>query len=194
MTRCWKRLVLIGIALSTLTVTTGVSSDRAWAASPFDDILSALTTLQNSITGLQSGAISDLQTQITALRNAVSALQDDVTALQTELVGPGRSNVRVSSPVSVAPDENAGCEIVNVSSVPLQVHSELIDFSGKVLSELTAVYQPGQSQGAVGLNQPGGDSQIPIHCRFTVLTGGHSRSDIRGQAVHVQRSIAVPAE
>ena len=191
MTRCWKRLALIGIAL---TVTSGVSGGRAWAASPFDDILSALTTLQNSVTGLQSGAISDLQTQIAALRNAVSALQDDVTALQTELVGPGRSTVRVSGPVDVAPDENAGCDIVNASSVPLQVHSELIDFSGKVLGELTQVYQPGQSQGAVGLNQPGGQFQIPIHCRFTVLTPGHSRSDIRGQTVHVQRNIVVPAE
>jgi hypothetical protein len=196
MTRRWvRRLLLIATAWATIALDGALSGHPAWAASPVDQqILSAVTSLQGSVNALQSGAISDLQSQITALQNALSAVQDQVTALENELVGPGRSNVRFSSTVNVAPDENAGCTIVNVSAVPLEVHVQLLDFSGTVLDEVTRVYQPGQSQGAVGLNQPGGSSQIPIYCKFTVVTAGHSRSDIRGHVEHVQRQIVVPAD
>jgi len=190
-----QRLVLVVIACSTIALDGAVFGRAASAASPIDQqILNALTSLQNSVSALQSGAISDLQSQLTALQNALSTLQDDVTALQNELVGPGRSNVRFSSTVVVAPDENAGCTIVNVSSGSLEVHTQLLKFDGTVVSEETRVYAPGQAQGAAGLNEPGGSSQIPVYCKFTVLTPGRSRSDIRGHVEHVQRSITVPAE
>lgn len=196
MTRSWlHRLVLVTIACSMIAIDGAVSTHTASAASPIDQqILDAVTSLQNTVSALQSGAISDLQSQITALQTALSTLQDSVADLQNELVGPGRSNVRFSSTVNVAPDENAGCTIVNVSSGPLEVHTQLLDFSGTVLSELTRTYAPGQSQGAAGLNQPGGCCQIPVYCKFTVLTPGRSRSDIRGHVEHVQRHITVPAE
>jgi hypothetical protein len=196
MTRRWiLGLVLIGIACSTNAVDAGFAGHAAWAASPVDQqILNAVTSLQNSLGALQNGAISDLQSRITALQSALSTLQDSVTVLQNELIGSGRSNVRFSSTVDVAPDENAGCTIVNVSSGPLEVHTQLLDFTGTVLSEATRVYQPGQAQSAAGLNEPGGSSQIPVYCKFTVLTAGRSRSDIRGHVEHVQRHITVPAE
>jgi len=59
------------IACSTIALDGAVFGRAASAASPIDQqILNALTSLQNSVSALQSGAISDLQSQLTALQNA----------------------------------------------------------------------------------------------------------------------------
>jgi hypothetical protein len=188
-------LVLVAAACSMVLIDGVVFRHTASAASPVDQqILSAVTALQGSVNALQTGAISDLQTQITALQNALNTLQNRVGALHDELVGPGRSNVRISPEVVVAPDENAGCSVANVSSDTLQIHTELRSFDGSVIDESTDSVPPGAYRSPVGINQPGGDFQIPVHCKFTVLTSGHSRSDIRGQVVHVQGAIVEPAE
>ena len=63
MTRLWmQRRVLVVIACSTIALDGAVFGHAAWAASPIDQqILNAVTSLQNSVSALQSGAISDLQ-------------------------------------------------------------------------------------------------------------------------------------
>ena len=194
-------LVLIGIAFWTIALEGLAAPHPASGASPTDQqILSAVSSLQNSINNLTSGAITDLQSQITALQNGLNTLQTRVTTLQSLLVGPGLSSVRITPEIAVGPDENAGCTVINVSSVTLDVRTDMLSFDGALLNEpgVTATSTdsilPGHAEVPIGLNQPGGSFQRRIHCRFTVLTSGRSRSDIRGQVENVQREIVLPAE
>jgi hypothetical protein len=198
-------LVLIGVTCSAIAIDTTISSRTATAGSPspIQQILDAVTSIQGSLNALETGAISDLQSQIAALQSALTTLQNRVTTLQTQLVAPRLSSVRVSPVVPVGPDENAGCTVINVSAVTLRIRTELLSFDGTVVNLPGSAPNPavaehdieaGRSLNAVGLNDHGGSFQVPVHCRFTVLTSGHTRADIRGQVEHVQRQIVGPAE
>lgn len=185
-----QRVAVVAWVLSSL-VLAGLFSGRAASAQPGgsplqNQILQAVTALQATVDTLQS-SLNTLEQRVISLQNAVDVLDD-------ELVGAGRSDVRFTSTVLVAPDENAGCNIVNISSSSLQIHTQLIDTFGATLSETTLTLAAGHATSGAGLNQPGGNSQMPVYCKFTVLTPGRSRSDIRGAVHHVQRRIVVPAE
>jgi hypothetical protein len=201
--RGMRLFILISMVSSTIAIDGAVFRHSADAAShsPLEQILDAVTSLQGSVSALQTGAISDLQTQITALQSAVSSLQTSVNALQSQLVGSGRSNVRVTPEIDVRSDENAGCTVINVSLVALEIRTEMLSFDGTAIDEdgvfprpavSTDIIPAGHVRTPIGLNQPATRSRI--HCKFSVLSQGRSRSDIRGQAEHVQANLVVPAE